>query len=48
MKILIKEVIKVYKDGQVTFKDTWDAIIINKLIKLSEIKDFDELDMNAY
>jgi hypothetical protein len=30
------------------FVDTWENIIIEKLLKLSEIKDFDELDMSMY
>lgn len=34
--------------GDEVFKETWGKININKLIKLSEIKDFDELDMSVY
>jgi tRNA nucleotidyltransferase (CCA-adding enzyme) len=30
------------------FKETWKNITINKLIKLSEIKDFDDLDMSVF
>lgn len=30
------------------FKETWKKIVVNKMIKLSEIKDFDELDMTTY
>lgn len=30
------------------FKETWKDIKISKLIRLSEIKDFDELDMSVY
>ncbi len=30
------------------FKETWTDIKVDKLIKLSEVNDFDELDMNAY
>lgn len=34
--------------GDETFKETWNNIEIENLIKLSEIKDFDELDMYNY
>ncbi|MCD8416050.1 hypothetical protein LNI89_11880 [Tenacibaculum dicentrarchi] len=34
--------------GDEKFKETWNNIEIDKLIKLSEIKDFDELDMYNY
>ena len=34
--------------GDEVFKETWGKINVNKLIKLSEIKDFDELDMTVY
>ena len=34
--------------GDEVFKETWANIPIDRLIKLSEIKDFDELDMNVY
>jgi hypothetical protein len=34
--------------GDEVFKETWKKINVNKLIKLSEIKDFDELDMTVY
>lgn len=34
--------------GDETFKETWNKIKIENLIKLSEIKDFDELDMYNY
>lgn len=47
-KKLTKEIIKVSTDGKETFKETWKYISVNGLIKLSEIKDFDELDMNVY
>ncbi len=30
------------------FKETWKNISVNKLIKLSEIKDFDDLDMSVF
>lgn len=45
-KKLVKEVIKVNDDGKETYKETWKNIITNKLIKISEIKDFDELDID--
>jgi hypothetical protein len=34
--------------GDEVFKETWKNININRLIKLSEIKDFDKLDMTVY
>ncbi len=34
--------------GDEVFKETWKNINVNRLIKLSEIKDFDELDMSVY
>lgn len=34
--------------GDEIFKETWSKVNISKLIKLSEIKDFDELDMSVY
>ncbi|WP_223034364.1 hypothetical protein [Hanstruepera marina] len=34
--------------GDEIFKETWNKIKIENLIKLSEIKDFDELDMYNY
>jgi hypothetical protein len=34
--------------GDEVFKETWKNIIVSRLVKLSEIKDFDELDMTAY
>lgn len=43
---LVREVIKVDSVGKETYKETWENIIVNKLIKLSEIKDFDELDVD--
>jgi hypothetical protein len=36
------------EDGDETLKETWNKIKIENLIKLSEIKDFDELDMYNY
>lgn len=32
------------KEGDEVFKETWEKIQVDKLVKLSEIKDFDELD----
>lgn len=34
--------------GEESFKETWSTIKIENLIKLSEIKDFDELDIYNY
>lgn len=34
--------------GDEIFKETWDTVKIENLIKLSEIKDFNELDMYNY
>jgi hypothetical protein len=48
-KKLIKE--NTYENaegGDEKFKETWNDIEIDNLIKLSEIKDFDELDMYNY
>jgi len=39
---------KAYTDGEEIFKETWDKIELKKLITLSGIKDFDELDMSIY
>lgn len=36
------------EDVDVVFKETWEKINIDKLIKLSEIEDFDKLDMSKY
>jgi hypothetical protein len=47
-KKLTKEIIKVATDGKETFKETGKNFSINGLIKLSEIDDFDELDMAEY
>lgn len=35
-------------EAEDNFEEKWDKIKINKLIQLSEIKDFDELDMSVY
>jgi hypothetical protein len=45
-KELVKKVIKVNTDGKEVFKETWKNINISTFIKLSKIKDFDELDMD--
>jgi hypothetical protein len=34
--------------GDEVFKETWKKIKVTTLIKLSEIKDFDEMDMSVY
>ena len=34
--------------GDEVFKETWQKINVDKLIQLSEIKDFDELDISGY
>ena len=36
------------QDKEEVFKETWEKIKIENLIKLSEIQDFDEIDMNKY
>lgn len=36
------------ESGDEVFKETWKKIKINKLIRLSEIKDFNDLDMYSY
>lgn len=48
-KKLTKDNLNKEDDGdhyEVKYKDTWETIKSNKLIKLSEIKDFDELELN--
>lgn len=48
-KKLVKEnTNKNAEDGDEVFKETWNIIEINNLMKLSEIKDFDELNMYNY
>ena len=34
--------------GDEVFKETWEEIQIDKLVRLSEINDFLELDMSVY
>jgi hypothetical protein len=36
------------ESGEEAFRETWKNIKVTKFIKLSEIKDFDELDMTVY
>lgn len=48
-KKLTKDNLNKDDDGEnyeIKYKDTWETIKVNKLIKLSEIKDFDELEFN--
>ena len=47
-KKLTKEVIEVNDKGEEIYKETWKKITVSKRIKLSEIKDFYELDMSVY
>jgi hypothetical protein len=47
-KKLIKEVIKVSPKGKEIYKESWKIIDVKQLAKLSEIKDFDEIDMSKY
>ena len=37
-----------YTDGEEIYKETWEKIELKKLITLSEIKDFDKLNMSMY
>lgn len=48
-KRLVRENINEEAEGNdEVFKETWSKIIIEKLLSLSEIKDFEELDMYKY
>ena len=47
-KLIKKNINKNNNDGKEKFKETWSNIEIENLIKLSEIKNFDELDMYNY
>ncbi|WP_420552263.1 hypothetical protein [Tenacibaculum aiptasiae] len=47
-KLIKKNINKNDNDGEEKFKETWSNIEIENLIKLSEIKNFDELDMYNY
>ncbi len=44
-KELVKEIINVNAEGKEIYKETWKDITVNRLLKLSEIGDFDELEM---
>ena len=46
-KKLVKENVS-EDDNEEVFKETWDTIEIDDLIQLSDIKDFDELDMYRF
>jgi hypothetical protein len=35
-------------DGKETYEETWEKISVNRLLKLSEIKDFDSLDYDRF
>lgn len=41
----IRKIIKVNVEGKETYNEMWEKIAVNKLIKLSEIRDFDKLDI---
>jgi hypothetical protein len=48
-KKLTKDNLNKDDDGnnyEVKYKDTWETIKVNNLMKLSEIKDFDELELH--
>ena len=45
-KKLVKKVIKVNADGKEVYNETWTNININTFTKLSQIKDFDVLEMD--
>ena len=45
-KKLVKKVIKVNADGKEVYNETWTNINVNTFTKLSQIKDFDELEMD--
>jgi hypothetical protein len=36
------------ESGEEKFNDTWEKLNSSKLLSLSEIKDFDELDFSDY
>lgn len=44
-KELVKEVINVDSQGKEIYKETWKDVSANRLLKLSQIVDFDELEM---
>lgn len=47
-KKLKKEIINVTADGKETYKETWEKFTFKKFFILSEISDFDEIDMSKY
>lgn len=47
-KKLKKEITNVTADGKETYKETWEKLTSKKLFILSEITDFDEIDMSKY
>lgn len=47
-KVIYENVNENDEGGDEKFKETWSSIKIENLIKLSEIKDFDELNMCSY
>ena len=47
-KLVRKNTNEAAESGEEIFKETWSKIEIENLIKLSEIKDFDELNMYNY
>lgn len=46
-KKLTKEVVNVSSDGNETIRETWGNITVDKLLKLSEIMDFDDLGLSS-
>lgn len=44
-KKLFREVTQVTRNGKEVYKDSWEKITVKKLLKLSDIKDFDKLDI---
>lgn len=47
-KLVRENINEEVEGGNEIFKETWSKIKIDKLLNLSEIKDFEELDMNQY
>lgn len=45
---LEKKVTKVSAEGKEFFRETWEDIDVHKLIRLSQVRDFDELDITEY
>ena len=46
MKLVRENINEESEGNDEVFKETWSKISIDKLLKLSEIKDFEDLDMN--